>query len=422
MARIKDSEYTLFPRKLASGKTAWYYQVYVDGIRKPPKSTGVGYTRERDKANTRREAEAYCEELLKHGKLHGSDLTLSEYINNTHFWEWSRSRYVRDVLLNSPADKPGITEGFCNDALRVTTRNILPYHGKKAIENITPYDCKQLLFQWVEERGITHKTANNWKSIYSTILGFYETELKMKNPKAEFFNPWKVVPRLGVSKNKTGGLTIAEAQKALNPESVDFDNLSHRRYYTMTKLAFLTGLRINEVCGLYTDDVVDHIYPSKEGNIRLSYLDVKKQWHHTLNKRTPVKDKEVRQVPISGQMRDELEIYMNGPGKFLFSFHPRQELPVEDGGLRRWFYKHLEATTGIDKESREQRRITFHSSRRFFNTLLSQAQVDSKTIQRFTGHDSIEMTEHYTDYLPEDLQEISRAQSRFLVGGDNDQQ
>ena len=72
---------------------------------------------------------------------------------------------------------------------------------------------------------------------------------------------------------------------------------------------------------------------------------------------------------------------------------------------------------GISEEERVERHIAFHSARRFFNTLLRSAQVADSTIQRFTGHDNDKMTEHYTDYLPEDLQEISRAQDRLLIGG-----
>jgi integrase len=71
---------------------------------------------------------------------------------------------------------------------------------------------------------------------------------------------------------------------------------------------------------------------------------------------------------------------------------------------------------GISPADREARNITFHSARRFFNTLLRHEKVADSIIRRFTGHDSDEMTEHYTDYLPEDMQEISRAQSRLLLG------
>ena len=72
---------------------------------------------------------------------------------------------------------------------------------------------------------------------------------------------------------------------------------------------------------------------------------------------------------------------------------------------------------GISEEERKDRHIAFHSSRRFFNTLLRSAQVADSTIQRFTGHDNDAMTEHYTDYLQEDLQETSRAQDRLLIAG-----
>jgi len=68
---------------------------------------------------------------------------------------------------------------------------------------------------------------------------------------------------------------------------------------------------------------------------------------------------------------------------------------------------------GLGPDIRELRHITFHSARRFFYTLLRHGGVSDDMLRKFTGHDSVEMTDHYTDYLPEDLQ----AQSKLLAGG-----
>jgi integrase len=414
MPRYRDQDFTLFPRKQKSA-TIWnYYSYDNNGQRSNPVSTGIGYTRERDKAKSRREAEAYCKTLSDLNALKNSSApTLQEWVTSKHFWEWDKSSYISGILMRSAKNRPRITESFCLKAEQVARDRILPFHGRKPIDNITPHDCEQLLFSWAKIRS--NKTANNWKSVYSTILGEYERELKMKNPKADFFNPWKMVSALGTDKNKYGGLSIAEVQRILSLEGINLKSDKERIYYTAVKLAFLTGLRIGEVCGLITDNVCDHDYKTDKGELRMSYLEVTHQWHRKLKKRTLVKDKGIRQIPISAELRSELEIYMNGRGLFVFSFHPRQETPITDNRLRDWFYKRMIAVKITD---RKDRNIAFHSTRRFFNTLLSQARVDKTTIQRFTGHGSDEMTEHYTDYLPEDLQAISRAQSRFLMNDD----
>jgi integrase len=61
---------------------------------------------------------------------------------------------------------------------------------------------------------------------------------------------------------------------------------------------------------------------------------------------------------------------------------------------------------------RSDRNLSFHSARRFFNTLLRRS-VSGDVLRKMTGHDSDEMTEHYTDYLPEDLSAIADAQAKL---------
>ena len=396
-------KYTLFPRKVGN-KSIWYFYPYdSEGKRLSAKSTKIGFSREKDRVKSRREAESYCQAMSEKGKLINlGSPTLNAWIQNKHFWNWKKSRYIRGILARSPKDKPGITESYCRKCDRVTDRYIIRYHGFKRIEEITPYDCEQLLFKWVD-MGYASATVNNWKYIYSTILGEYERELKMRNPEAKYFNPWKLVKPLGNDKNAYGGLTVNEVKRIIQGQPED----AQRLYYTAVKIAFLTGLRMGEVLGLYTEDIRDEYFE----NIRMSYLLVSKSYDFTLKKRVPTKDKDTRQVPISAELRDELETFLQGDG-FLLSFS-KGKTPLSPNHVRAWLYNRM-AIIGISEEERKERHIAFHSSRRFFNTLLRSAKVADSVIQRFTGHDNDAMTEHYTDYLPEDLQEIVRAQERLL--------
>ena len=411
MARVRESEYSLYPRKL-SDKTVWYYYVYDDkGNRQSGKSTGRFFTREKDRVKSRREAEAFCEELLKNNRLNLSSApTLEQWISDMAFWDWTRSQFVRGVLARSSEDKPGITEGYCLKSAAITEKRILPYHGHKRIDMISPYDCEQLLFTWKKDFDFSHKTLNNWMYCYSTILGEYERIVKMQNPRSDYFNPWKIVKPLGTKNNKYGGLKTIEVQNILSLNGVNLNNRSERLYYYATKLAFLTGLRMGEITGLQSQDVKD-IY-NDDGNVRMSYLQISHQWHDGIKQRTLTKDKTTREIPLSAVMRDDLEQFISGDGCYLFSQDPNGRHPISNTMLRKWFYKRMEDCGISDYKVRH---IVFHSTRRFFNTMLVRARVDSRTIQRFTGHDTEEMTAHYTDYLPEDLQEISRAQDQFLI-------
>lgn len=414
MPRYNDKDYVLFPRKLSSGKTVYYYYIYVDGKKTTPKSTGCGYLRERDKAKTRREAVAYCDRMIESGEIAGhTGLTLSQYVNRKKFWDWKKSHYIRSIIIRSDKDKIGITRGSVDKARQITETHILPHHGKKAIEKITAYDCEQLLFKWVND-GCSNKSANDRKSVYSTILGEYERQLKMQNPKADYFNPWRLVKPLNVSRNPYGSLTIAEVSKIISTDGIDAGNATEYQYYLATKLSFMTGLRIGEVCGLIISDVKDVELSRGGESVRGSYIHVTHRYDRYTKQREIVKGKESRDIPISAQIRDELEPYLQFDGnKYLFSLHPRHETALSANRLRSWLYDRMRSV-GI--ENREQRNIAFHSARRFFNTLLRHAKIADNVIQRFTGHKSNEMTEHYTDYLPEDLPEIERAQLKLLKG------
>jgi len=305
------SKYTLFPRKVGK-QSVWYFYPYdSEGKRLTAKSTGIGFTREKDRIKSRREAEAYCETLNKKDKLYNlGSPTLSDWINKKYFWNWKKSKYIRGILVRSPKGKPGITESYVRKCERATANYIIYFHGSKRIEEITPYDCEQLLFRWLD-MGFASATVNNWKYIYSTILGEYERQLKMRNPEATYFNPWKLVKPLGSDKNKYGGLTVNEVKRIIQGRPEDGQSL----YYTAAKIAFLTGLRMGEVLGLYKEDIRDEYFE----NIRMSYLLVSKSYDFTLKKRVPTKDKDTRQVPISAELRDELEFFMTGSG-FLLSF------------------------------------------------------------------------------------------------------
>lgn len=397
--RYRERDFSLLDRTLPSGLHVYYYRVYIDGKRKTY-STGIGYSKEKDRVKKRREAEAYCHKLLDSGALVPSEsdgITLERWIDQTEFWDWQRSDYVMGKLARSSPDRPSITENYVKGGSQITRDHILPYHGKKRIRDITPADCDQLIMQW--RNKVTHKTCNNWRSIYSTIMG--EAARLGAIPR----NPWKDVPELsGVSKSY-GALTIAEVKQILSSEGLDLSDPRVSLYYTATKLAFLTGMRIGEVCGLWVDDVID--ITVKE--VRLSYIKIQRQYNPKTGKVSPPKDKDARDVPISAELREELSPFLSG--QFVFSFYPDKSHPITANRLREWLYGRMDKA-GIP--DRKERNITFHSSRRFFNTLLRHAGVTDDVIQRFTGHSGLEMTNDYTDYLPEDLGQIAQAQRLLL--------
>ena len=405
MPTYKPSNWTLTRRKTKTGWSIYYYWYDDEGARHGPKATGVGYEKPSQRKAAEREADRYCEELFDRESLgdQSAKPTLSEWAGEMFFWDWSLSKYVESILYRSPEDKPGITEGHVLRGKRVWEVRIEPVHGNKQIHRITPGDCEDLLRAWKRE-NVTHKTINNWRSCYSVMLA------EAARRGAIDSNPWDRVPQLKVKKNPRGGITMAEGRRILDPSTVDLTNRADCNYYYAMKLAMLTGLRVAEVCGLLTDRVITKKIERDDTVVEFHYLDVVQQWHHQLHKLTPVKDKDARAVPLHPSLYEEIRQFITGPGRFVLSFHREQATPISINRTEEWFNRRCAA---IGMSDRRDRNVTFHSSRRFFDTRL-RGYVPTHVIERLTGWNDEEMVEHYTDYLPEDLQGIEAAQTAVL--------
>ena len=67
----------------------------------------------------------------------------------------------------------------------------------------------------------------------------------------------------------------------------------------------------------------------------------------------------------------------------------------------------------ISPTEREERNITFHSWRHFYNTLMRGKIHDAK-LRRITGHKTLEMTEHYTKFSINDFQDVLQIQEEYF--------
>jgi len=183
------------------------------------------------------------------------------------------------------------------------------------------------------------------------MLGEYERTQKMFDPRCTYFNPWRMVKGLRVEKKAYGGLTIREAKLLIDP-SLNNGKERDRVYYYAMKLAIMAGLRMGEVCGLCSEDVHDQTIDMNGTVVSMSYLEIKYQWNQRVKKRTLVKNKDTRKIPITPKMREDLNGLLGTPGSFVFSFHPRKEVPMSQWYFRDWFYKQLEQV-GISEEDRK---------------------------------------------------------------------
>ena len=185
----------------------YYYRTYDErGRRTVGRSTGE---------ETKDKADDYCRRLQAAGQLITGpgpveDLapeipTLARWAESEHWWCWGECAYLRGQLNRSDPNKPGVSHRYADDALRDLKKWILPYHGEKRLDKITPGNLEALLSAW-QEKGLSRKTINNRASVYRIMLG--EAERLRIIPE----NPWTRVKSFKADDHPKGILTLEEAR------------------------------------------------------------------------------------------------------------------------------------------------------------------------------------------------------------------
>jgi len=129
--------FTVFERRLSSGKTVFYYRTYDEGgKRTTARSTG---------RTTKTAAKAYCQELIRQGRLIPSqDLTFAVYAAD--WWVYNRCRYIQSRLARGGSFSR--THAYIQ-RLNLN-KHILPVLGKTKLKQITSREIEAWLFSFNE--------------------------------------------------------------------------------------------------------------------------------------------------------------------------------------------------------------------------------------------------------------------------------
>ena len=173
------------------------------------------------------------------------------------------------------------------------------------------------------------------------------------------------------------------------------------KYYVITLLTLATGIRISEVRGLQ----VSQVHPT--------YVQIHTAWEEKYGLKEP-KYGSVRDIPITPFIYEALQEVIQASGASVLVFYgAKHETPISKSWIANRYYKALERI-GIDKVTRLQRNLTFHSLRHTTNTILRSAGIADSKVRMLTGHRQESMTERYTHFRLENLQEISKVQLMML--------
>jgi hypothetical protein len=162
--RVKDV-FSVFPRKLVSGKVVFYYQCYDEnGNRSSGLSTGQ---------MTKTAARAYCMRLYREGNLfpHKQHIpTFEEYAGN--WWDWETCEY-----LKNQKGRKDITRAYADNCRKMVKNQIIPCFGKARLDKITSEDINRWLLGFKERTVINadgKEVVKSYKNTYAnTVFGTF---------------------------------------------------------------------------------------------------------------------------------------------------------------------------------------------------------------------------------------------------------
>ena len=369
--RYRDP-YRVFPKTLPSGRTIYYYTAYDHLGRRKQFSTGQ---------IKRSDAKRYCLKLFQTGSLiQIRDKRFSEYTQDWYVYD--KCPYIESRLIRGYS----YSRSIANNKRSHLENRILPYFGKYFMKDITTAHIEDWLL--IQKRtGVSNLTVNHYLSTLRVI--FNEAFRKSDIPA----NPIAAVKPLSEDTRRKDTLTRQEVSK-LFEEAARAKIWGNELHYLFNLTASQTGMRIGEIQALRIENLHD------------DHIVVKHSWDRRYGLKGTKNGKE-RIVPINDSLSKVLRGFYRIQGAsepYIFSVSAGHQ-PIDHKAIYKWFYRALERI-GIDKKSREERNVTFHSWRYYVNTQLSARGVPESMIQAIIGHSDGKMTKHYTNYNMEDLKRI----------------
>lgn len=356
---MRTSEpYTIFPKKLKSGKTVYYYQFRDENNkRSSPKSTGC---------QTLSQAKKYCNTLYNNGEFKKKSsnsfavYTKDFFSKDSQFYQWKI------------ASRMNITDSTLLNYTQVLKYRLLPFFENIQIEKIT----RSLVKQWViwASKQWSIKSVNNAQSVLNLILK-QAVDDELLN-----FNPATGLSFRRVEKKQRILLTLDEIIKIYH------SNLwKHEISKNVFLLSTITGMRVGEIIALKQENIFD------------TYIDVKHSYNKATHQLGETKTHEKRLVPIP----QDLTFLKTETGN-IWIFEGNYQRPFNDSLIIKDLHYICERM-GINWKARG---ITIHSMRNFFISYMQMQNISQPKIRAVVGHKDSTMTGLYTYWTPDMFPEI----------------
>jgi len=252
-------------------------------------------------------------------------------------------------------------------------------YPRLSLPEVTPAVLESLVMGLYDAGNLSARTINTIRQSVSVPLGeAYRLGLIRMNPA-------KQTAKLAEANPEREILTINEARAFFARTWTD------PRLYAINLLSATTGLRLGECRGLQVADIGDN-------EIRVTH-----NWQDEEGLKAP-KWGSSRMVPLPSNTRDVLlALGKSNPWQDGFVFwgasrgRPIGKRIVDDDfadGIR---------TINIAEDERKRRRLTFHSWRHWYVSML-RGQTADHNLRAVTGHRTEAMTERYTE-IPKDTRD-----------------
>lgn len=357
--------FSLYPRKVC-GKTIWYYRTYSPrGERTTGKSTGC---------TSRVKASLFCEELIRRNKLYsGTNLTFEMY---TSGWFEEGSDWLEEKKKIAGKDKP-----FSENTLKSYKNNferwILPFFKDMPLNKITPEIIRKFRDNLIKNDLSSNSISVIMYVLRMIITAAYKEQKILNNPSSQVASP-------SIKAHSHDSFSVEECKRIISNTTGMMRN--------MCIIAALTGMRCGEIQGLDRTEIKD------------GYIDLTHQLQN--GKNTSLKAKYARKVPICKSLSKMLFSLCEGKSDtdYLIKTFP---------SLSHCFKKILYAS---DIPDIQERNLTFHSWRHFFNTYMASNKVDARIIAAVSGHSTgiTAVQSIYINFKVEDYADIIKEQEKLF--------
>jgi integrase len=304
------------------------------------------------------------------------------------FWDWERSKYIREKLHKAGSVHKNYTKVMYKDA----EKYFYKYWRGRAMNEITRKEFTEYIGKLDGEERFRKLSAARKNRIIGSGTIPVRWAVKREIIEKDF--------TLDFERYKGEG----REREVITPEmaaGLFSEEWGDERARLANIVSFVTGLRSGEVRGLQCRDIGENC------------LYINHAWSRTDGLKLPKNNrKRIVEMPFSGITEDLVRLAERNPhgvrpDRFVFWQEKEADEPVEGAvflnGLRMMLEK-----IGFTEE--EARKYEFHSWRHTYTTFMSE-RIGMKLLQTQTGHRTAAMVAHYANHILEaDKAKIRAAQ------------